>query len=190
MSQCHIAIRVSVEEVCGRRQSHVGLPAQASEGSSTPIQRHKEGKNTAEVTASSVSEAVPAPVASTYKSLDCNERIYQEDYIKLLTGNPASGKYLQVPQNVITQRTLQVTRVPDLAAARSCSPARLVKPTSTLWMMLPQCHTRLQTQHDILRIRRAKCTPLNSAPRSQPQMTPGLPRSWISRSTCPRTPAG
>ncbi len=82
---------------------------QTSEGSSAPLQPCKDGKTTADVTASSVSEGAPAPQASTYKSLSCNERVAQMDYIRLLTGSPASCNRLQVPQNVITQKTLQVT---------------------------------------------------------------------------------
>lgn len=112
-------------EASGHHLDGLLLLVQASEGSSTPIQRCKEGKNTAEVTASSGSEVVLAPSASTYKSLNCNERVAQEDYVRLLTGSPASGEYLQVPQNVFTQKTLQVTR-----SARPCW--CMFPPTSTL----------------------------------------------------------
>ncbi|CAL5218358.1 g20 [Coccomyxa viridis] len=84
-----------------------GQAIAASEGSLTYMQRYKEGRNAAEVTASSVSEAALDPLASTYESLKCNERVAQEDYIELITGSPASTKHLQVPQNVITKRTLQ-----------------------------------------------------------------------------------
>ncbi len=84
---------------------------QASEGNLTLLQRCKDSKSAADVTASSVSEENPADwsSASTYKSLECNERIAQEGYADVMTGSPASSKHLQVPQNAITQLTLQVT---------------------------------------------------------------------------------
>ena len=87
-----------------------GVLVQASEGDSAALQCFKDSKSTADVTASSISEECPAnrPSASTYKSLYCNERIAQEDYADVMTGSPAASKLLQVPQNAITQATLQV----------------------------------------------------------------------------------
>lgn len=83
---------------------------QTPETSSDLMKQYKDEMSIAEISASSVSRAphAEAPRDETYKTVACNDRIAELDYLEIVNSNPACSRHLQVPQNAITHNTLQV----------------------------------------------------------------------------------
>ena len=84
---------------------------QALQGSSQLLQQHMRGiekrGDSAELTEAETPEG-------GYNSIACNDRLGEEEYIDILTSDPASAEHLRVPENAITHSTLQASYL-DLA---------------------------------------------------------------------------
>ena len=86
------------------------LAAQGSWGKSESTQQCIFDSTLAKTHASSMGDASQAgvPWAGSYNSPLCNDRIAKESFSQVEASNFLSSKHLQVPENAITQNTIQV----------------------------------------------------------------------------------
>ena len=86
------------------------MAAQESWGKSESIQQCVFDSTLAKTHASSISDAAQAEVPSVEScdSLICNDRTVKESFSQLAASDILPFKHLQVPENTITQNTIQV----------------------------------------------------------------------------------